>query len=168
MLPIHTILLPTDFSKESLAAIRLANGLARDYRARLVLLTVYPPPPTEDETVDRDRVDGIEENLRVKLRELSTDPAATIEYRVEKGRPADVILAVAQEIHADLIVMGMYGESSLRGLVMGSVTEAVNRGAACPVVTVRGELKSIWKSKPASSQGEKASGVDVEMAEATR
>jgi putative phosphoribosyl transferase len=141
MLTIHTILHPTDFSEESLAAFHFASALARDYKARLVLLTVYSPPLTEAEAVDHDRAEGIKEDLRCKLRALKTDPILSIEYRIEEGRPADVILALAEEIRADLIVMGTYGQSSVRRLVMGSVTEEVNRGAKCPVVTVRGEFR---------------------------
>ena len=44
MLPIKTILHPTDFSKPSEYALRFACALARDYQARLVLLHVVEPP----------------------------------------------------------------------------------------------------------------------------
>ena len=44
MLPLATILHPTDFSEHSEFAFRLACALARDYKARLVLLHVMPPP----------------------------------------------------------------------------------------------------------------------------
>ena len=44
MLPMHTILHPTDFSEHSAAALRLGGALARDHGARLVLLHVVMPP----------------------------------------------------------------------------------------------------------------------------
>ena len=44
MLPVATILHPTDFSEHSESAFRLAYALAWDYKARLVLLHVLPPP----------------------------------------------------------------------------------------------------------------------------
>jgi nucleotide-binding universal stress UspA family protein len=92
------------------------------------------------EAVDRTRPDGIEEDLRTRLRGLKVDPTARVEYRVEEGHPAETILAVAQEVRADLIVMGTHGRSGARRLLMGSVAEAVSRRAACPVVTVRSSV----------------------------
>ncbi|MGZ3301815.1 MAG: universal stress protein [Isosphaeraceae bacterium] len=44
MIPIKTILHPTDFSKPSECALRFACALARDYQARLLLLHVVEPP----------------------------------------------------------------------------------------------------------------------------
>lgn len=151
MLPIHVILHPTDLSEESSAAFQFASALARDYGARLVLLTTYPPPLNGADAPDRARRDGIEGDLHAKLHALKPhDPAVSVDYRVEEGRPADVILAVAKKIHADLIVMGTFGRSAHRRLVMGSVTEAVNRGATCPVTCVRGELQPAPEPVPAS------------------
>ncbi len=141
MLSIHTILHPTDLSEESAAAFRLANALARDYTARLVLLTAYPPLLNWAEAVDRTRSDGVEEVLLAKLQALNPDPSVPVEYLVEEGKPADMILVVAEETHADLIVMGTHGRGGLSRALMGSVAEAVNRAAACPVVTVRGQLR---------------------------
>jgi len=145
MLPIRTVLHPTDLSEESAPALQLACALARDYGARLILLTAYPQPLTEAETVDRTRPDGIANDLLAKLRRLEVDPAVQVEYQVEEGRPADMILAVAGDRHADLIVMGTHGRSGVRRAIMGSVAEAVNRRATCPVATVRGELTSVFE-----------------------
>lgn len=146
MSPIHTILLPTDLSKDSMAAFDLACALASDYGARLIILSVYPPL-TGAEAIDRDRHDGIAEDLLARLRDLNPDPAIPVEFKVEEGRPADLILSVAEEIPSDLIVMGSHGRSGMRRLVLGSVAEAVSRGASCPVLMVRGGLKP--RSKPA-------------------
>lgn len=63
MLAIRTILHPTDLSAGSAAAFRLACSLARDYGARLVVVTAYPPPLTGAEVVDRTRPDGIADDL---------------------------------------------------------------------------------------------------------
>src|SRR5581483_10954327 len=48
----------------------------------------------------------------------------------------DDILAEAERVHADLIVMGTHGRSGFQHLVLGSITEKVLRKAACPVLTV--------------------------------
>lgn len=142
MMPIRTILHPTDLSGESMAAFRLACAMAHDHAARLVLLTVYPPPIGGAEAIDRDRPNGIDQDLLAQLRQLVPDPAVPIEYRVEEGRPAGVILDVAAEIGADLIVMGTHGRSGIGRALMGSVAEAVNRKATCLVATVRGPSRA--------------------------
>jgi nucleotide-binding universal stress UspA family protein len=134
---IRTILHPTDLSDESRPAFHLACALARDHGARLVVFSAYPPPLTGSEMVDRDRPDGIGEDLLAKLRVLKPDGAVTVEYRVAEGRAAEAILEAAADVHADLIVMGTHGRSGLGRALMGSVAEAVNRGAVCPVLTVR-------------------------------
>lgn len=140
MLPIRTILHPTDLSEGTAPAFRVACALARDYGARLILLTAYAPPFNGAEAVDRARPGGVADDLLSQLRTQTGDPSVRVEYQVEEGRPEDVILAVAWDRHADLIVMGTHGRSGVRRAVMGSVAEAVNRGATCPVMTVRGEL----------------------------
>jgi nucleotide-binding universal stress UspA family protein len=142
MLPIKTILHPTDFSPCSAMALELAGSLARDYRARLVVLHVgrpplrrlggpAPVPPLAEEW-------GREELAR-KLRRLAApalEPAP--EYRVEfADSPADDILRVADEIGSDLVVLGTHGRTGLGRVLMGSVAEQVVRRAGCPVLTVR-------------------------------
>jgi nucleotide-binding universal stress UspA family protein len=138
MLPIHTILHPTDFSDRSAHALRLAGALARDYGARLVVLHVaeMPPaayaegfPPIDPDEVVRDARRQLEA-LDVPL---TTTPA---ERRLEVGNPIEVILHVARDLHADLIVMGTHGRTGLRRLLMGSVAEQIVRRATCPVLTM--------------------------------
>ena len=131
MLPIRTILQPTDFSDRSEHAFRLAWSLARDHGARLVLLHVVVP--TEDPWMQPDR-----NEVRKQLNEL---PAPGAEVRVERqlteGIPATEILRVAAETHSDLIVMGTHGRTGLSRTLMGSVAEQVVRRASCPVLTVK-------------------------------
>ena len=78
------------------------------------------------------------EHLWQQLRSIQPSlPDITVEHRLERGEPALVILAVAQETGADLIVMGTHGRTGLRRLLMGSVAEQVVRKASCPVLTIR-------------------------------
>lgn len=137
---IHTILHPTDLSDTSEAAFRLACSLARDYGSDLLVLNVYPPPINGAEAVDRDRSDEIENDLLDALHKLSLmNNDLHIEYRVEEGSPAEVILDVARD--CDLIVMGTHGRGGIARAIMGSVAEHVLRDATCPVVTVRPTAK---------------------------
>jgi len=59
-----------------------------------------------------------------------------IEYKLEiaDGDPAEAIVVRAKEIKADVIVMGAYGHSRIKELLVGSTTEYVLRNAECPVL----------------------------------
>lgn len=138
MLPIKTILHPTDFSESSRAAHRLACSLARDYGARLVVLHVYPPPLTYGELLARQPPDGYEQQLWDELHGLHfPDPGVEAEFWLEEGDPGPMIANVAADRHCDLIVMGTHGRTGVTRLLMGSVAEQVLRGAPCPVLTVK-------------------------------
>ena len=55
---------------------------------------------------------------------------------IGRGDPAGHVLAVAEKIGADLIVMGRRGVSAARALVPGSVSLRVSNGACCACLTV--------------------------------
>jgi nucleotide-binding universal stress UspA family protein len=138
MLPIRTILHPTDFSDRSRNALQLAAALARDYRARLVLLHVLPRPVVAygDGLVPPDPED-LRAEVREELDRLTVPgPDLPTDRRVAEGDPAGVILHLAREAPADLIVLGTHGRTGLGRLLMGSVAEQVVRRAPCPVLTV--------------------------------
>lgn len=136
MLPIHTILFPTDFSKSSANALYVAQALARDYDARLVALYVAPSPTLVygDGVIPPDLGDR-DEAARAELERLDLPDGS--ERRFEEGDPVEVILDTVRETHPDLIVMGTHGRTGLSRLLMGSVAEQVVRRASRPVLTVR-------------------------------
>jgi nucleotide-binding universal stress UspA family protein len=139
MLPIHTILHPTDFSEQSAHALRLACALARDYGARLVLLHVAPlPVPALGEGLPMIDPETYLAPLRQRLSELMVPyNEIAVERIFGAGDPAAEISRIALQTHADLIVMGTHGRSGLERLLMGSVTEGVMRQANCPVLTLK-------------------------------
>ncbi|MBN9119415.1 MAG: universal stress protein, partial [Planctomycetes bacterium] len=139
MLPIRRILHPTDFSESCRPAFELACSLARDYSASLVLAHVVPPThvfapdgiavpfPAEEPYEARARLARIH----------PTDRSVEVEHRLLEGDPAEMILRLARDASADIIVMGTHGSSGLTRLLVGSVAESVMRKAPCPVLTVR-------------------------------
>ena len=62
---------------------------------------------------------------------------ANVDMRVEEGDPAKVILQVAEDTPADMIVMGNRGLSDFQGMLFGSVSHKVSQLAKCTCVTVR-------------------------------
>jgi nucleotide-binding universal stress UspA family protein len=77
--------------------------------------------------------------LEAQLREtFERDRDTDAEVHVTEGDPDSETLRLADEVHADLIVMGTTGRSGLGRLLLGSVAEEVMRKARCPVLTVKG------------------------------
>jgi len=139
MLPIRTVLHPTDFSDYSGYAFKFACSLARDYGARLVVLHVLTRPVfIYGEGVIPPEPAGFEDQLRQRLHQVQPeDPNLQLEHRLVEGEAAAEILRLAEEAKCDLIVMGTHGRTGLGRLLMGSVAEQVARKSPCPVLTVK-------------------------------
>jgi nucleotide-binding universal stress UspA family protein len=149
MLPLRTILHPTDFSPGADYAYRLACSLARDYSAKLILMHVsVDPPPVYGEFGSMPHVSSVHgdmlepegnmEALREKLLHLKPpDDRFATECVLVEGVPATEIVNLAKDKSCDLIVMGTHGRTGLGRLLMGSVAEQVVRTAHCPVLTVK-------------------------------
>lgn len=136
---IKTILVPTDFSSPSRQALELAASLAKDHKAKIVVAHVMEPPPVygEGQLAYSFEDVGVEEARRQLATVVPSDSAIKCEHKLMRGDAASQILHAAEELAADLIVMGTHGRTWLAHLLMGSVAEAVVRRATCPVLTVR-------------------------------
>src|SRR5262245_3971654 len=135
MLPIRTMVHPTDLSEQWSHAFEFAGALARDCDARLVLLHIAAPAETAGEAV----LVPVHADNQLELRDKvlrSTEPHAdhAVEQPFAQGDAATEILRVAQEERADLIMMSSHGRTGLGQL--GSVAEQVVRKAPCQVLTV--------------------------------
>lgn len=145
------ILVPHDWSECAERALEVAGELALQSQGQLILLHVSPLPPNlphEAKVSDRDgaRVSVDELLTSGALRDLESLAAPlkargltvrTCARAAEPGSPAPSILRVAEELEADVIVLGTHGRTGLSHLLSGSVAETVIRGASIPVVTVR-------------------------------
>jgi nucleotide-binding universal stress UspA family protein len=140
MINLKRILVPTDFSETSAAALRYAIALARRFAARVHILNVSDYPGIADEAeypigVFEMMQNAAHDHLRRLLteqdvEELQPDCATRI------GLPAEEIIRYAHEHAIDLIVMGTHGREGVMRVVLGSVAETVVRRAPCPVLTV--------------------------------
>lgn len=140
MLPVQTILHPTDFSAYSKRAFRLACMLAHDFGARLVLLHVLPPARAVSDAglTALSELWGDDDDAHAQLRRMEEEAnSGRMESLVREGDPAEMILRAAEETHCDVIVMGMHGRTALTRLLLGSVAEEVIRKAPCPVLTAK-------------------------------
>jgi nucleotide-binding universal stress UspA family protein len=143
----NRILVPTDFSPASDAALEYARILAAKFGASLQLLHVVDDRAASTAFVgDGFAVDtpGTREAFLAQARErLARTISATNRVRLHAtseafvGRPAPTIVDYATATGTGLIVMGTHGRTGLAHLLMGSVAEQVVRTAPCPVLTVR-------------------------------
>lgn len=139
MLPIRVILCPTDFSERSATAFDMACSLARDYRARLVVLHVMEPPIVYGELITPHASDlDFEQAVRRRLSQLvMPDLRIQVEHVMSEGEPSAEIIRIARGANADLIVMGSHGRGGIARVLLGSVAEEVLRKADCPLLIVK-------------------------------
>lgn len=152
VIPPRTILAPVDFSDPSRTALAVAARLARQTGASLVAL--YAESPLLVEAARQAHIDlTADTDTELERFIATTPPAATLPVRghVGVGTPVDVIATAAEEMHADLIVIGSHGTSGPARFVFGSTTEAVLRRSPVSVLVT----PAIW-SPPQSADGDLA------------
>ena len=144
MTQIRRIVCPTDFSPTASQAVDYAAAMARSFGAELVLLHVVPElnypirglgmaqafPQLREELHTRAK-----EHLLDVQKAIGSGLKSSIEMR--DGIPHDAILACAQAVKADMIVMGTHGHTGIKHALLGSSAERVVRLSTCPVLTVR-------------------------------
>ncbi len=141
-----TILYATDFSENSVSALKWANLLAKKFGSKLIVMHVFDIPISIASTVSvsymKKEKKLFTEN-REKLNEFCTNylgdekETTHIHYVVdEDGSITDGILEKAIEFDVDMIVLGTKGASATKEFFLGSTTKAILRKAPCPVLAV--------------------------------
>lgn len=135
------IVFATDFSDASQRALPYASALARRYGANVALVHALGkepriPVPLEPTPYELDLPLIEAERAMGKVADRLEEDH--VEYRavVEHGGVWDVLTAVIERDHSDLIVVGTHGRSGVTKFVLGSVAEEILRLAPCPVLTV--------------------------------
>jgi len=144
MITIRRILCPIDFSEPSRHAFDHAVAIARAFGATVTALHAVPPVPPPIAAIESlypaialAAVDDLAEFRRdVDAFVAPENGGVPVESVAVGGYAAQEIVEMAQQLPADLLVMGTHGRSGFDRLVMGSVTEKVLRWAPCPVLTV--------------------------------
>ncbi|MFO8098562.1 MAG: universal stress protein [Salinibacter sp.] len=137
MLTIRRILFPTDFSDGAARAFPQAVDLADRHDAELHIVHVADPQDEEDTTLPVSR-DVLQDWLAESLENSpALEGLSIVQEQVESDVPPERLVAYAEDMNIDLVVMGTHGRRGVRRMLMGSVTEEVVRKAPCPVLTVR-------------------------------
>jgi nucleotide-binding universal stress UspA family protein len=144
----QTLVVGTDGSDSSLRAVVRAAVLAAENNAKLIIATAHPPareehggwsvPPGSTHGQDY-RVVGdapiyaILQDARERAHKAG---AKNVEEKPIVGTPIDALVDLAEEVHADLLVVGNVGLSSVAGRLLGSVPANVSRKAKIDVLIV--------------------------------
>jgi nucleotide-binding universal stress UspA family protein len=146
------VLVAVDGSPTGNRGLKAAIGLASDQKATLTILHAvddmagvsyvgdmgYVPTGYVDKLLDDLRANGRKVLTKAEALARAGGVDAKVLLVETKGRTiADVILAQARKVRADVIVLGTHGRRGLRRVVMGSDAEAVLRDARVPVLMVR-------------------------------
>ncbi len=127
----RNILVATDGSEHAEAAVSEAIAIAKSCGSRLIVLAAGL---TEEEREEA-------KVYAAEASDMARKAGVTAETMTPTGRPHDVITETAGGRAVDLIVIGAYGRSGLRKLLMGSTTEKVVGLAGCAVLIVKARRK---------------------------
>jgi nucleotide-binding universal stress UspA family protein len=143
-LPFKRLLCPVDFSEPSLQALHAALSIAEESDAELTVLNVIDRPDDETflvETFDSpDMRRQLDTRILERLEAFIPDDArvwSRPSSKVATGKPHREIIAAANRMSADLIVIGVHGRNVFDVSLFGSTTNQVVRRASCPVLTIR-------------------------------
>jgi nucleotide-binding universal stress UspA family protein len=141
--PFKRIVCGVDFSKSSQVALDYAMSLARENAAALAVVHVIDIHPTYADFAPPAAIDlhAWIEQATSRLHQMVPDrvrSACSVAELVREGTPHRELLGLAQELAAELIVLGVRGRRAAGLLVFGSTTHHVIREGRCAVLTLHG------------------------------
>jgi nucleotide-binding universal stress UspA family protein len=143
----RSVLVGTDGSDTAERAVEHAAALARAFDARLTILTAFAPHPREE-------IERVQSEAPEELRWMLTDAAQAedrahsgkaladrlgvreVRTRVARGDPAEALIDTADDVGADVIVVGSKGMTGTGRFLLGSVPNRVSHHAPCDLLIV--------------------------------
>lgn len=171
------ILIPTDFSDTANIALDHAITMAKLCNAEIILLHVVSafsykvtlPEVEEDESQNVKLSKAIDDKMKSIANDISNNHCLKVTTMAVSGKIRDEVVKKAEEIDADLIILGTHGVSGLKEFFMGSNAFRIVSEAGCPVLSVqakakRAEYKKIVVPIDSSFHSREKLGVSVKMA----
>ncbi|MBN1141906.1 MAG: universal stress protein [Deltaproteobacteria bacterium] len=139
------IVFATDFSENSNYAFEYAFGIAQKFNAKLALVHVVSEPLSFNGFyVPHISFEKLEEELREGAKrmmerfcQVHLKGFENYESHILRGLPFDQIIKKAEEVGADMIILGTHGRTGLDHVIFGSTAEKVVRKSPIPVLTIR-------------------------------
>jgi nucleotide-binding universal stress UspA family protein len=138
------VVVGTDGSDSSLRAVDRAGQLASGPDAKVIVASAYLPSPEDTRAADLLKDEGYKMSGTAPVYELLHDArdrataagANAVEERAIEGAPVDALLALVNEVGADVLVVGNVGLNTIAGRLLGSVPANVARRAKSDVLIV--------------------------------
>ncbi len=141
------IVVGTDGSKTATEAVRQASELAKISKSELNIVSAYEPisqaqlrEESTDVPGDVAQVVNPRQEVNVALDNaagIAKKAKVGVQKHPREGDPADAILDVAEEINADLIIVGNKGMTGAKRFLLGSVPNKVSHHAPCSVMIIQ-------------------------------
>ena len=140
----QTVVVGTDGSDSSLRAVDRAAEIAAGSKAKLIVATAYFPQTEDTRAADVLKDEGYKTHGNAPIyailreaRDRARDAGAQdVEERPIVGAPVDALVELAEDVSADLLVVGNVGLSTITGRLLGSVPANVSRRAKTDVLIV--------------------------------
>lgn len=140
---IKKILIPTDGSDSSIHAAEYGISIAKMHEAQIIVVNVMDTfvidrfsKVTERKVVEQELNDDGRRHINYVLG-LAEKSSVKATWLIERGRPFEHIVRLANSLDVDLIVMGTYGRRGVEKMAIGSVSERVIEYSKCPVIVVK-------------------------------
>ena len=142
----QNILVPVDGSETSYAAVGKAIEIAQAFKSKITVVQVLTLDPyIAAEYISAAQTNDIIERARVSIQTTLNEALAkfegtglTVESKLLEGQVVHTEIAkAADELNADLIVIGSHGRTGLKKFFLGSVAQSVLSSAQAPVLIVR-------------------------------
>jgi nucleotide-binding universal stress UspA family protein len=135
----ETVVVGADESPTAARAVEAAIELVKLSKGMLHIVTAYKSAGRSasgapDEFQGSVQADSHVQSVLADLASRARAQSVTVDTHDREGDPADVVLAVAEQIGADLIVVGSQG---MKRRVLGSVPNSIAHGASCAVLVVK-------------------------------
>jgi nucleotide-binding universal stress UspA family protein len=134
---ISTVAVGTDGSETASEAVKQAAEFARRFDAKLVLLSAFndgPPPVDADEAQWSYSTAAQIREILSRTEAQMNDQGLDCTTAVDEGEPADVLVRLAEDCNADILVVGNRG---MQRRMLGSVPNTVTHKADCSVLVVK-------------------------------
>jgi nucleotide-binding universal stress UspA family protein len=139
-----TILVPVDFSEQSLIALSQSYNLAREYKADLTLLYIIEDSGIISKLFSKKQHKELQKKMTDDLKKLAreTEKKSRIKVNIliERGNVYDNIIEAGEKINALFIIMGTDGgDKGIKNRFIGSNALRVVRSSKIPVITIGGK-----------------------------
>ena len=138
---LQNILVPTDFSSNSVNALEYAGNLTKATKSIIHVLHCVEPISAannsiEEQTIIHEGLIRLEKQMKIFIRNLHDVENEIIEV-IRTGKAYEQILNYARDAEIDLIVLAANGWSGSQDLILGTVAEKVTRYSKIPVIIIK-------------------------------